>query len=254
MPDASSAEAARRAGVAGEAAPSRSGGLPLSAPARAVMIACGFIPLLHAFLSIAPAALVLGGVAGWRVLLLIPVLLYGLPPLVVGLAVRLRPIARGAFEPGSSAFLWWWFTAQWQVLFARLPLLEELLRLVPGLYSAWLRAWGARVGALVYWSPGVVMTDRPLVRIGDRVVVGFGVRLAAHAVAPARDGRQRLHVAAIEIGSDAVVGGYSLVLPGCRVAAGEATPPLRTLHHFTTYAGGRRIRRGESAGLPEDRA
>jgi len=272
MPDASSAEtaAAGAAAVAGRSGgpsgppvegsagesgpPAGTGELPLSIAARAVMMACGFIPLLHLVAALVPLVIVARGVAGSGVLLLTLMALYLLPATVVGVAVRVRPLARGAVAPGSAAFLWWWFTAQWQVLFARLPCLEELLRVVPGLYSLWLRIWGARVGSLVYWSPGVSITDRSLVRIGDRVVFGLGVRLNPHVMAPGPDGRQRLYLAPIQIGSDALVGGYSLVLAGCQIAGGEATPPLRTLHAFTRFAGGGRLRREGPDGVspPED--
>ena len=119
-------------------------------------------------------------------------------------------------------------------------MLEETIRMIPGLYSLWLRLWGARVGALVYWSPGVVILDRPLVRIGKRVIFGIGVRLNPHVLAPNGPRRMALYLSPIAIGDDALVGGYSLLLPGCEVADGEVTPPFRTIHAFSRFENGRR--------------
>jgi hypothetical protein len=131
-------------------------------------------------------------------------------------------------------------------------MLEETIRMIPGLYSAWLRLWGARVGALTYWSPGVVILDRPLVRVGKRVIFGVGARLNAHVLAPDGPRRMALYLAPIAVGDDALVGGYSLLLPGCEIAAGEVTPPFRTMHAFSRFANGRRTGgwRPASAGPP----
>ncbi|HSC28756.1 MAG TPA: hypothetical protein VLD67_15875 [Vicinamibacterales bacterium] len=205
---------------------------------RALMIAFGLIPALHVAAAAAPAALAAAGLAPWRLAWLSPIILFVLAPLAVRLGAIRRPLPSGQFAADSPQFLRWWFSAQWQVVFTRLPLLEELLRLVPGLYSMWLRLWGARIGSLVYWSPGVVILDRSLVRIGSRVIFGVGVRLNSHAIAPDPQGTATLHVGPVTIGDDVLVGGYSLLLPGCVVAAGQVTPPFRSIHAFTRYERG----------------
>lgn len=243
MPDVSSAEAASGGARLSthRTAARLAGELPLSPVERLVMIACGFIPLLHLLATLMPLALTLGGRADRRTLALMPAALYVMPPLIVRVCTWIRPLPSGAVPVGSDAFLLWWFTAQWQVLFARLPFLEELLRVVPALYSLWLRLWGSQIGRLVYWSPGVAVTDRSLVRIGDRVVFGLGVRLSAHVIAPSAEGRNTLYLAPVAIGRDSLVGGYSLLLAGCEIAPGQATPPFRTLHPFTRWSNGRRV-------------
>jgi hypothetical protein len=171
---------------------------------RAAMVVVGFVPVLHVSAVI---ALVVWGFlerSGWPVALA-SVVLFLLPPLLVRLATWRRNLPVGQIEMASGPFLRWWFTAQCQIVFSRLPWLEEALRLVPSLYSAWLRLWGAHVGALVYWSPGVVILDRSLLRIGDRVVFGMGARLTPHVIAPVSGGRAALFLAPITIGSDALV-------------------------------------------------
>jgi hypothetical protein len=73
-------------------------------------------------------------------------LLWLVPPLLCRLVFALSPVPDGRHVFGSAAFWSWWISLKLQTLFLRLPLLEELLRLVPGLYSAWLRLW-ARASA-----------------------------------------------------------------------------------------------------------
>jgi hypothetical protein len=207
---------------------------------RAGMMLAGFLPLLHVAAAVTPA--VLGARRGDpRLMALAPAVLYLLPPLLVRLITLGRPLPQGRVELASGAFLRWWTMSQCQAVFARLPFLEELLRLVPSLYSAWLRLFGARVGALVYWAPGVSILDRSLIAVGDRVAVGAGARLASHAIAPV-EGRGALVLGRIVIADDALVGGYATLLPGCEIAAGEVAPALRAVHAFTRMAGGRRVR------------
>ncbi|HEV8254239.1 MAG TPA: acyl transferase [Vicinamibacteria bacterium] len=196
----------------------------LKAARRAALLVLGYLPLLHVLLVAACAALL--PVTGAMRALLALASLYLMPPLAARLGARLVPLPRGRVDLDDPGFLAWWLSAQWQVVFNRLPALEEALRLVPGAYSAWLRLWGSRVGALVYWSPGVVVLDRGLVEVGDRVVFGAGVRINSHALLT-RNGRGCLVVAPIRIGRGAMVGGHSLLTPGVEIAEGAASPPFR---------------------------
>jgi hypothetical protein len=256
MPDVSSADAGvRRPGAGGREpraedvgwGPEIARALPVSRVVRAVMLACGFIPLLHVACVMAPVVLAATGRVEGTAACLAPILLYLGPPLVVRLTTAMAPIPARP-DLNSSGFLTWWFTAQWQVVFNRFPFLDELLRIVPGLYSLWLRLWGARIGALVYWSPGVTIVDRQLLRVGDRVVFGLGVRINGHVVAPGRDQRMTLFVAPITIGADSLIGGYSLLLPGCEIDRGTVTQPFRTVHPFTWIGKGQRRRRTPDEG------
>jgi acetyltransferase-like isoleucine patch superfamily enzyme len=146
------------------------------------------------------------------------------------------------FRVGSNAFLRWWYTAQWQVLFNRFPQLEEALRLIPGLYSTWLRLWGARIGGLVYWSPGLTIFDRPFLHIGDRVVIGADTKLSPHFLARGESGNTELVLAPITIEHDAMIGGSTLLPAGVYVAACEQTPGGRPLAPFSRFENGRHVR------------
>jgi hypothetical protein len=235
MPDALSADRHIDTGD-----PLRPGALDVAAGFRLGMVALGFIPVLHVVLTLLPVALALTGRARSGAAWFAPIILFLVPPLIVRFATMWTPLATGLVQPGTASFLHWWFTAQWQIIFARFPALEEMMRMVPGLYSLWLRMWGARVGALVYWSPGVVILDRSLVRIGSRVIVGAAARLNPHALAPVRDRTIGLYLAPITIGDDVVIGASSQLLPGCEVESGEITPPFRSIHAFSRFVGGRR--------------
>ena len=235
MQDASSSNPAGL--TSSTAAPATTGGRT-----RLFIVILHYLPLLHAGLALVPLLLAVAGVLGWTgAAALSLVALYLLPAAAVRAATLLLPSAVGEHDAGSPAFLGWWFCAQWQVLFGRFPLLEELLRCVPLLYSAWLRAWGARVGRLVYWSPGVLVFDRQLLEVGDRVIIGAGARLVPHYLKWGAAGGYRLVAAPVRIGNDAIVGGWSLLAPGARVEPGAVTSPGRPV------GPARRRRQGDGA-------
>jgi hypothetical protein len=209
---------------------------------RVAMMCIGYVPLLHALLSIGIASVVLQTFGpGWACVGLVGAV-YLIPPLAV---VAARPrvyLSNARIAVGTDGFLRWWYTAQWQVVFNRFPQLEELLRLVPGLYSSWLRMWGARVGRLVYWSPGVTVFDRSFLEIGDRVVIGADTKLSPHFLARGRAGVTELVLAPISIGHDAMIGGSTLLPAGVRVDACEQTPGGRPMAPFSRYTNGRHTR------------
>jgi hypothetical protein len=202
---------------------------------KVVMLVTGYLPLLH-LLAVAAVSLRAPG-GGWTRAGLGLATLYLLPPLGARLTALVLPLRHGELGMGERGFLAWWVGAQWQIVFNRLRLLEELLRLLPGAYSTWLRLWGARVGSLVYWSPGVEIVDRALVDVGDGAVLGLGARLAGHVLMPA-EGGARLLVAPITVGPRALVGAYSVISPGVVIGEGQASPPLRALRPFTRWRTG----------------
>ena len=204
--------------------------------ATAAMVAMAYVPLLHAGGAVALALLPIGA---WRWLSAAWLLL--LPPVVVRVSQRVKPVAEES-DFGSPAFLRWWWQSQWQVVFNRLPLIEEALRLVPGLYSQWLRLWGSRVGRLVYWTPGLRVLDRQFLDLGDQCSFGSNVSLNPHVLGPhpATGGRVLL-VAPVRVGSRAVVGGESILTAGAWVAAGECSPPRIAFRPFAGWRDGRRV-------------
>lgn len=202
---------------------------------RLMMVVIGYIPFLMATLVVTS---VIVTVRRWGFLIGLgcgALMIYALPPLAHRVAAILFKPHLGRHSVASPAFLRWWLSAQWQVTFNRLPMLEEVLRIVPGLYSAWLRLWGAKIGSLVYWSPGVVALDRPYLCVGNRVVFGAGVRLNPHLIVPGKKNEAQLWLAPITLGDDTLIGGYSLITAGCTVPAGLSVPAGKFVRPFSTW-------------------
>ncbi len=198
------------------------------------MLALNFTPLLHVLLIIW-----IGWEHSWVWSI---VCLYLLPPLAVRLLLALRSIRSGSHAIGSHDFILWWATAQAQMIFCRLPILEEVLRLVPGCYSAWLRLWGAKIGRLTFWAPGLRILDRSLLNIGADVVIGTGVRLSAHVMATDQSGQTVLHVGPIVIGDRSRIGGYALLTAGTIIEDDADVHACALFPPFTTWKNGRRTK------------
>jgi hypothetical protein len=206
---------------------------------KLLMLALNYLPLLHVLAIIG----VLG--FGWaplycRIATSI-VLLYAAPALAARALNSLAPIREERIRIGTRDFFTWWALANFQMLFSRLPALEELLRIVPGLYSAWLRLWGARVGRLTYWGAGLRILDRSFLCIGDDVIFGATVRLNPHVLARNGNGELELILANIVVGDRSVVGGYSLLTSGTELAADECTRAFLVSPPFSHWRNGKRI-------------
>lgn len=201
---------------------------------RLLMLALNCIPLLH-------VTLVVWAALAWA-WFWIPLCLYLLPPVIVRTLMAVRPPAAGSHPAASREFIFWWATAQAQMIFCRLPILEEILRLVPGCYSLWLRVWGAKIGRLTFWAPGMRILDRSFLRVGDDVIFGAGVRLSAHVFASDQSGHTVLHLAPIVIGDRSHIGGYALLAAGSVVEADSDVHACALLPPFTHWKDGRRTK------------
>ncbi len=162
--------------------------------------------------------------------------LYLLPPVVCRLTLGLfgRPAGRGITQ-SNRAFKVWWFLTQWQNVFNRLPLFDELLRLVPGLYPLWLNAWGGHVSLFSYWAPGARILDRYLVHIETGAVIGVGAGLSGHSVVLDAHGAYRVDIAAPFVGAGAVMGVQSGLGPGSALAAGTLLPARRFVRPYRRW-------------------
>lgn len=169
--------------------------------------------------------------------------IYLLPPLLARAVLGAAGGCEGSnLEQSSRAYKAWWFSTQMQVVFNRLPVLEEVLRLVPGLYALWLALWGSRVSTKVYWAAGSIVTDRTLIEIGDAVVVGTRAVLAPHLAFKGDDGELRVTVARIRIEAEVLIGAYAGIGPGCRIETGAEVPAASFLRPFTQWRTDKRVR------------
>jgi len=152
------------------------------------------------------------------------VVLYLLPPFLFRLHNFYYPLQQGRNELSDpKRYISWWGGHQLQGLFLAFSSLEAVLRIVPGLYSAWLRLWGAKIGKGVYWTPQIEIIDRSLVDIGDGVIFGYQTKLCSHVVIRRR-GALDLYVRSLTIGPHCFVGAHSHLGPGTRVEAGVTLP------------------------------
>ncbi len=183
-----------------------------------------FFAVYPALLIAAAAAAFLrsGAVAGVLVL-------YGLPLLSYRLLVVFSPIREGVFDLAERKFNPWWASHQIQSIFIAVPQLEAVLKLIPGVFSLWLRAWGSTVGRGVYWTPRAEFVDRGLLEIGDRVVFGHKVECFSHVIRPKGE-RVVLYVRRISIGSGVFLGAGTRIGPGVRVEDGTNVPILSDLY------------------------
>jgi acetyltransferase-like isoleucine patch superfamily enzyme len=103
------------------------------------------------------------------------------------------------------------------------------LRLVPSLFSLWLRLWGAKVGRGVYWTSKLEIGDRSLLDIGDGVIFGHGVGIYSHAIKPKKDNLM-LYVKKVTIGDRAFISGGCRLGPGVEIKAGAYLPVTTDLY------------------------
>lgn len=180
--------------------------------------------------------------AGWQAAFVL-FWLYLFPPLVCRAVLALygRPYGRG-LDQHARAYKVWWFLTQLQVIFSRIPWLEEVLRLIPGAYAAWLNLWGSRVSLFAYWGPGARVVDRYLVEVERGAVIGNGSAMTGHLGTLTPDGSYSLDVAPATVEAGAILGANSGLGPGCRVGPNELLPAGRLLQPFSQWVGGRKIK------------
>ena len=214
---------------------------------KLLLLGLNALPLLHLLslsgvIVLLPVSWPIRLVAGLAWLLL-------LPPVLSRIAL-IRPLLHGEVGVPSPTFFRWWATWQLQIVFNRLPWIEESLRFVPGLYSLWLRLWGARIGRLTLWSPGVRVFDRPLLHLGDDVVLGLDTRLVGHFADLDASGRSRFVLGPIKIGDRCTLGAGALLGPGLILGADQATEALFLGTPFTHWHTGQRL--SSSSPRPPD--
>ena len=203
-------------------------------------------------LNALPLAMIAAGVAAvWIVqstparIIVALVWIYLLPPLAGRLVIAAlgAPLGERVTE-NSRAYRVWWLLVQLQVVFNRFPILEEALRLIPGIYAAWLNLWGSRVSPLVYWGPGALAVDRHALTIGPAVVIGTRSVLSAHLATKDEEGVYRVTLAPVTIGGGALIGANAGIGPGCIIDAGSEVPAVAFLRPHTRWSGDRRVRTG----------
>ncbi len=207
---------------------------------RLALLGLNYLTMLEVALAIGVACAPWSRV--WEHVVAPVVALYILPPVVARFILIAFPIRPGRISIGSGGFFTWWALVNLQMIYARFTFLEEFLRIVPSLYSMWLRLWGAKIGRLTYWGAGVRVLDRSFIHIGNDVIIGAGVCLSPHAFMRSHEGNIELQLAPIFIGDRALLGGYSLLSPGTEIAPGECTHAFLICQPYVSFKGGRRTK------------
>lgn len=164
--------------------------------------------------------------------IIIPMSVYIFPLISFRILNLLSPIKEGVTDILNDNFSPWWAGHQIQSLFIAVPFIESILKIIPGLFSLWLRAWGSKIGRNIYWTPGTTHYDRNLLIIGDGVVFGERSTTVCHVITP-KDGKALLRIKCIEIEKRAFVGAGSVISPGViiesdvMVKAGTNVYPMR---------------------------
>jgi hypothetical protein len=192
--------------------------MTLRARLFALFPACWLLLLCAVFLRMLIAPSFLWGALLFAVMYLLPVFCFRLHH-------WLWPLREGLTRIDAPGYSPWWGSHQFQMMYGAFPALESALRLLPGVYSAWLRLWGSRIGRRVHWTPRVEIADRSLLEVGDDVVFGHLTACYAHLIKPRHAGMV-LYVRRIRIGARAFLGAGSRLGPGARIAEGAVLDVL----------------------------
>jgi hypothetical protein len=110
-----------------------------------------------------------------------------------------------------------WFVAyQLQQLYNSFAFFEKILKIIPGMFSLWLRFWGSNVGEKINWTPGSKIVDRTHLTIGSRVLIGNECYISAHIIKKS-DNKYLLYIKQVEIGDDVVLALQVIVSPGVKI-------------------------------------
>ncbi|MDO9183430.1 MAG: hypothetical protein Q7U04_13530 [Bacteriovorax sp.] len=150
---------------------------------KSLLFLVGLLPAMHVILMV---GLLIRGIVEKDLSIIFTLLFvaYILPPLMWRLLNPLIPTQMGTSFLGAhtETVNGWFVSYQIQQIYNALPFLENSLKLIPGLYSSWLRLWGARIGDDVSWTLQSKIIDRPFIHIGDRCHVGQSAILSAHTI------------------------------------------------------------------------
>jgi hypothetical protein len=161
---------------------------------------------------------------------------YLYPVIVFHLLNLFWPLKEGRYDLRQNKYNPWWGSHQIQLIYFACPWLEALLRLIPGVYSFWLRLWGAKIGKGIYWTPNVQIDDRPLTDIGSGVIIGHKLHFISHVILPHKD-KLPLYVKRICVGDHCFLGAGSRLGPGVVVENNTCLPILtegKINQHFAT--------------------
>ena len=174
-----------------------------------------------------------------------PGLLYGLeilffiylfPLICFHLHQIICPLNEGESGIGSG-YSAWYGTHMIQNIHITFPMFERILRLIPGVFSTWLRLWGSEVGKNTHWTTQLELADRSLLKIGDNCVFGYNVKISSHVVKLSSKYGMAVYVKRISIGNNSLIGALTGMAPGVVVEENALVPAQSSLYPDTVVEG-----------------
>lgn len=203
---------------------------------RCLMLFCNYIPffllclILLTILKFHSNILLMIGI--------LIIIIYIIPPFITRIALIICPLKQKEYMLYTKEYYTWWLIFCAQIIYLRLPILEELIRIVPGLYSMWLRVfWGAKIGKFTFWAPGTRILERNFIEIGDNVVFAADTRINPHVQTDTK-----LLLSPIIIENNVVVGAYSLLTCGTILKANQVTKAFLISPPFSIWQDGVRVK------------
>ncbi len=180
-----------------------------------VEISRHFLPWFPAMVVFSFLGVLCAFIYTWNVgyLFLSIIIIYFLPVIFFRLHGMFVPTSHKLSRLDAPSYSAWWASYQFQLVYNAFPVFEVILRLIPGMYSAWLRLWGSRIGRGVYWTPLVEIIDRHLLDVGHHVIFGHKVTCCSHVIS-SKMGELRLFVKPVKIGNHVLIGAGSNLGPG----------------------------------------
>lgn len=178
----------------------------------------------------------------WMFALYFTAWVYIVPPLMGRITIFLCGRPKGNVNIRSRTHFIWSLLFQYQLIYNRFPLLEEILKIIPGAYSLWLNLWGAKVSMFVFWSSGVTVMDRYNIAIDKGAIIGTECLLSGHFLTLDESGEDSVIIDMIHIGSGALIGTRAMVAPGCIIHPNETLPATRLLMPYTEIKNGRKVK------------
>jgi hypothetical protein len=191
-----------------------------------------FYPALIIFLTLIEFIFLIKSQSVFHLIMIIFVL-YLLPVLTFRLHDYFFPLIEENTIFPSGKYPAWWGSLYIQRIYLSIPLLENILRMIPGVYSFWLRLWGSKVGKNVFYATSMEISDRSLLDIGDFVIFGNKSGYYSHVLSPTKDGRMLLMIKKITIGNNVFIGAWSTVGPGINIPDGTKVPLKSNLYRQT---------------------
>lgn len=185
-------------------------------------------PLVHILLII-QSVIYFAKNPGWLGIVVILMATYLFPLVSFRLHNILFPFKEGKEQLDTSKYSSWWGGHQIQQIFYALPFLESVLRIIPGLFSLWLRLWGSQIGKNVYWTPNVEIDDRSLLEVGDNALFGHKIEIISHIVGPRKDGLT-LYSKRVKVGRNSFVGAGTRFGPGSTIEDNTFVPVLTDVY------------------------